>query len=74
MSSCTAASLNLRPMRRLASNTVFVGFMATLGCRGRFGGRVLQGRGIPSKHVRFVRPTPHDVCACDAYSSALHTA
>lgn len=29
MSCCTAGSANLRPMRRLASNTVLVGFMAT---------------------------------------------
>jgi len=29
MSLCTAVSLNLRPMRRLASNTVLMGFIAT---------------------------------------------
>ena len=29
MSACTTASLNFRPIRRLASNTVLVGFMAT---------------------------------------------
>ena len=29
MSLCTEESENLRPIRRLASNTVFVGFMAT---------------------------------------------
>lgn len=29
MSSCTTGSLKWRPMRRLASNTVFLGFMAT---------------------------------------------
>uniref|UniRef100_A0A1I8ASP3 Secreted protein n=1 Tax=Steinernema glaseri TaxID=37863 RepID=A0A1I8ASP3_9BILA len=29
MSDCTASSVNLRPIRRLASNTVFTGFIAT---------------------------------------------
>ena len=44
MSSCTLVSLNRRPMRRLASNTVFFGFSATCNQRASAQLRVQRHR------------------------------